>query len=265
MDRIDSIMAVGKVSGIAWVNIAKYGGVSKANIASLGGGASPPKTSGPAWSSTLFQFEDQTRNTSTSTTSFWNPSNTHSAWVNGGNAVNGTYWGKTSNKTVTGWNCDDDGTGSGRTGPTGGVVIPGGTHSTSADSDMYLYSEVSSQGRNYCFVTRMPGFNFNLQMGDTSRNLDLQFWVHAYGSNMGDLYVYIDSATTSNHSSATELAAYESFSGFTSNSSVWQQKTISLNSYRNITNQNHYIYFVTQNATGFRGDLAIDGIQFVES
>lgn len=257
-------MAIGKVSGVEWANIASFGGVSKANIANLGGGATPPVTATP-WSSTLFQFEDQTRNTSTSTTSYWNPSNTHSAWVNGPSAVNGTYWGRTSNKTVVGWNCDDDGTASGNTGPSGGVVIPGGTHSTAASSDMYLYSEVSSRGRDYCFVTRMPGFNFSLEMADRkSNNLNLTFWVHAFGSQIGDLYVYIDTATTSNHSNATELAAYETWSGFTSNSSAWQQKTISLNSYRSISS-NHYIYFVTQNATGFRGDLAIDGIQIVES
>lgn len=252
-------MAISKVSGIAWANIASYSGVAQRQITSLGGATAPVAI----WSSSLYHFEDQA--TQEGTSDNWSPTLTHSTWANGTSAVNGTYWGRTSNKTVVGWNCDDDGTSSGNTGPSGGVVIPGGTHSTAASSDMYLYSEVSSQGRNYCFVARMPGFNFNLEMGDTSRNLDLQFWVHAFGRNMGDLYVYIDNATTSNHSSATELAAYESFTGFTSNSSVWQQKTISLNSYRSIKSQNHYIYFVTQNATGFRGDLAIDGIQIVES
>lgn len=254
-------MAISKVSGIAWANIASFGGVSKANIANLGGASAP--SSGPAWSSTLYQFEDQTRNASNALSSFWTPSGTAASWVNGPNAVNGTYWGRTSNKSVKGWNTEDDGTGSGRTGPSGGVVIPGGTHSTATSTDMYLFTEVSSQGRNYCFVTRMPGSNFSTEMGDTSRNLNLKFWVHAYGNNMGDLYVYIDDTSTSNHSNATELAAYESFSGFTSNSSVWQQKTISLNNYRTV-NSSHYIYFISQNATGFRGDMAIDGIQIVE-
>ena len=98
---------------------------------------------------------------------------------------------------------------------------------------------------------------------DSGNDLDLKFWVHAYGSQMGDLYVYIASTTTSNHSSATELAAYESFSGYTATSSVWQQKTISLNSYRN--GVDYYIYFVSQNATGFRGDLCVDAVQIIES
>jgi len=257
-------MAISKISGIAWANVAKYGGVSKTNIANLGGQSAPSSGGGPAFSSTLYQFEDQSRNTSTRSNSHWDPELTHNDWENGENAVNGRYWGKNQNVTVTGWNCEDDGTGSGGTGPNGGVVIPGGTHSTSTATDMYLYTEVSSAGRYQCFVARMPGFNFSTLMGDTSRNLDLKFWVHAYGSNMGDLYVYADTNDESNDATATEIGTYTSFSGFTSNSSVWQQKTISLNNYRSV-NSNHYIYFVSQGATGFRGDMAIDGIQIVES
>ena len=114
-----------------------------------------------------------------------------------------------------------------------------------------------------CFVARTPVFNSSNMIDSSGNDLDLKFWVHAYGSNIGDLYVYIDDATSSNHSNATELAAYESFSGFTGTSSVWQQKTISLNSYRNDTN--YYIYFVSQNATLWRGDLAIDAVRIIES
>jgi hypothetical protein len=125
-----------------------------------------------------------------------------------------------------------------------------------------MYTEVSSSQHTKCFVTRMPVFNSS-NMIDSGNDLDLKFWVHAYGSQMGDLYVYIAATTTSNHSSATELAAYESFSGYTSTSSVWQQKTISLNSYRN--GVDYYIYFVSQNATSFRGDLCVDAVQIIES
>jgi hypothetical protein len=109
----------------------------------------------------------------------------------------------------------------------------------------------------------MPGFNFSTEMINTSNNLNLKFWVHAFGSNIGDLYVYIDTNASSNHSTATELLALESFSGYTANSSVWQQQTVSLNSYR-ATDAVHYIYFVTQNGTGFRGDLAIDNVELIE-
>lgn len=255
------------ISGVPQANITKRTGKARANIArfsSKAGGANlkfPLAAPVSLYSSTLFQFESQTRNTSTGN---WSPSGTAADWVNGTSAVNGTYWGRTSNKTVKGWNCDDDGTGSGGTGPAGGVVIPGGTHSTADASDMYLYTETSSGRNAYAFVARMPGVNFSTSMGNTSNNLNLTFWVHAYGSNMGDLYVYIDDSTTSNHTNATELLSLESFTGFTANSSVWQEQTVSLNSYRSI-NSTHYIYFVSQNGTGFRADMAIDGIQISES
>ena len=125
-----------------------------------------------------------------------------------------------------------------------------------------MYTEVSSSRNAYAFVTRMPVFNSS-NMLDSGNDLDLKFWVHAFGSQIGDLYVYVHTAATANHSSATELAAYESFSGYTATSSVWQEKTISLNSYRN--GADYYIYFISQNATGFRGDLAVDAVQIIES
>lgn len=255
------ILSIDSISGVPFANIARRSGKAIANIARFNR-QNKPSGGAPAYSSTLFQFEDQTRNTGTTTS--WSPSGTAADWVNGTSAVDGTYWGRTSNKTVKGWNCDEDNTGSGGTGPSGGVVIPGGTHSTATATDMYLYTETSSGRNAYAFVTRMPGVNFSTSMGDTTNDLNLTFWVHAYGSNMGDLYVYIDDSATSNHSNATELLALETFTGFTAQSSVWQEQTVSLNSYRTI-NSTHYIYFVSQNGTGFRADMAIDGVQIAES
>ena len=251
-EKVNSIISgsISKLDTVVGNTIAKFNGLILV-------GAAPPSLF-----SKQYQFEDQT--TAEGTTSNWSPTNTHSDWVNGTSAVNGTYWGRTSNKTVKGWNCGQDGTGSGGTGPNGGVNPLDGSHDTSADGDRYLYSESSSNRSLYAFVTRMPGFNFSTEMTNTGNNLNLKFWVHAYGSTMGDLYAYIDTATTSNHSNATELLALETFTGFTANSSVWQQQTISLNSYR-ATDAVHYIYFVTQNGTSFRSDMAIDNIEFVES
>lgn len=200
-----------------------------------------------------YQFEGETTNTSPSGN--WSPQN---EWVNGTSATSGTYWGRTSNKTVKGWNCDSGFTPSSSTGPADGV--DNGTFGNFATNTKYLYTEVSSGRNAYCFVARTPVIPL---MNNTSNDLTLKFWVHAYGSQIGDLYVYIDDATSSNHSSATELAAYESWTGFSSNYSFWQQKTISLNSYRD-NSTDYYIYFVSQNATGFYGDLAIDRVEFIE-
>ena len=36
------------------------------------------------------------------------------------------------------------------------------------------------------------GIKFSTVMDNTTNDLDLKFYVHAYGSQIGDLYVYID-------------------------------------------------------------------------
>ena len=241
-----------KVIGEPPADILKVLGIGTSSLANI---AQPGNTVEPTPYELLYQFESEITVTNTGD---WSPSNN---WVNGSSAVNGTFWGRDSNKTVKGWNLDTGKTPSTNsgTGPNDGVDVSDGSH---ASGTKYMYTEVSSSRHLRCFVTRMPVFNSS-NMLDSGNDLDLKFWVHAYGSNIGDLYVYIASTTTSNHSSATELAAYESFSGYTSSSSVWQQKTISLNSYRN--GVDYYIYFVSQNATGFRGDLAVDAVQIIES
>jgi len=238
-----------KVIGEPPADILKVLGIGTANLANI---AQPGNTE-PVLYELFYQFEGET---SVTNTSDWSPGN---GWVNGSSAVDGTYWGRDSNKTVKGWNLDTGTTPSSNTGPNDGVDVSDGSH---ASGTKYMYTEVTSSRHVYAFVTRMPAFNSS-NMLDSGNDLDLKFWVHAFGSQIGDLYVYIHTAATANHSSATELVAYESFSGYTATSSVWQQKTISLNSYRN--GADYYIYFVSQNATGFRGDLAVDAVQIIES
>jgi len=242
-----------KVIGEPPADILKVLGIGTANLANI---AQPGNTTEPTPYQLFYQFESES--SATLATNEWSPGN---SWVNGSSAVDGTYWGRDSNKTVKGWNLDLGTTPSTTTGtgPNDGVDVSDGSH---ASSTKYIYTEVSSSRNAYAFVTRMPVFNSS-NMIDSGNDLDLKFWVHAYGTGIGDLYVYIHTATTANHSSATELAAYESFSGYTSQSSVWQQKTISLNSYRN--GADYYIYFISQNATSFRGDLAVDAVQIIES
>ena len=237
-------------------DILKVLGIGTASLANV---AQPGNTVEPTPYELFYQFESET--TQTNHNNDWSPGNN---WVNGSSAVDGTYWGRDSNKTVKGWNLDSGSTPSGgsagtTTGPSNGVDVSDGSH---ASGTKYMYTEVSSSKHTHCFVARMPAFNSS-NMVNSGNNLDLKFWVHAFGSQIGDLYVYLSATASSRHIFATELAAYESFSGYTASSSVWQQKTISLNSYR--TGVDYYIYFVSQNATGFRGDLAIDGVQIIES
>lgn len=255
-----------KVNTISSGSIAKLDTVVGNTIAKFNGiilnGAAPPSP----FSSTLYSFENQTVNESA--TGNWSvsaPMSDAPAWVNGTSAVNGTYWGLTSNKTVKGWNLGQDGTTSSGTGPNGGATLPNGVISTTTGEDKYMYTESSSGRSAYCFVCRTGGYNFSTLMLDTSNNLDLEFFVHGYSSTseMGDLFIYIDTATTSNNTNATQIHSVTSFSQ-TGNASNYTKVTVSLNSYRTV-DDTHYIYFVSQNGSGFRSDLAVDLVQIKES
>ena len=125
-----------------------------------------------------------------------------------------------------------------------------------------MYTEVSSR-HTYVFVCRTPAFNFSTLMANTSNDLKLKFKVHAYGSHMGDLFINISTNSKTTHSASTNLASYTSFSNFQGHATAWQEKEISLNSYRTV-NSNHYIYFASYNATSFRGDLSVDYVQICE-
>ena len=237
-------------------DILKVLGIPAGNCANI---AQPGNTTEPTPYQLFYQFESETA--ATGANSDWSPSNN---WVNGSSAVDGTYWGRVSNKSVKGWNLDTGTTPSGTTGPSDGVDISNGSH---ASGTKYMYTEVSGTSYAKCFVARMPLFNSS-NMLSSSNDLDLKFWVHGYGSGMGDLFVYVDDQATSNHSAASEIAPmsnanYFSTPGFSSSASVWQEKTLSLNSYRD--GNDYYVYFVSQNAANFRGDFAMDAVQIIES
>jgi len=245
-----------RVDNVPGNTIAKWGAINFT-------GVEPPAV--PGYESLLYSFENQSTNTGTGDWTVSAPMSDTPAWANGASVVDGTYWGLTSNKNVKGWNLDSDGTPSGGTGPTGGATLPDGVISTSAGSDKYMYTETSSNRSGYCFVCRTGAYNFSTLMNDTSNNLDLEFFVHGYSSTsqMGDLFIYIDTATTSNNASATLIDSITSFSQ-TGNSSNYTKITVSLAAYRTV-NSDHYIYFVSQNGSGFRSDLAVDLVQIKET
>ena len=288
-------MPIEKFSGVAVADIEDVSGVAAANIEDI---------SGVDFSSqgqvTLFDvtwtFDGQNTTTSTSGNG-WNPTGDMSGWASGTNACSdsGNRWAATqsandgdlgTNRTATGFRIDFNGTGSGGTGPSGAHNGSGG-HSTTSGT-RYAYAETSGVlDTNRHFIARSPGYNYSTAMGDTSNNLDLKFYVHAYGSDIGTLKIYYDNLASSKSTSATLLVSCvgsnpSGFTGtltntaeshsqvspasqsWTSNGSNWVQFTVSLNDIRT-TNADHYIYFVYQGTTSFRGDLALDDIQIVES
>jgi len=273
-------MSFSKKNGVNSILIKKYFSIPKRRVRYLKSGTI--KREQVSYTSSTYNFETET--TSEGTTTQWSPTTNYNTWVNGTNAVDGTFWGLTSNKTVAGWDLGTDPTPSSQTGPNGGATEPSGSPSTDASSDNFLYTEASSSQNNNCFVVRTPGFYFGDLVSYIGNNLRLEFFVHAYGTQQHDLFVYLSTSTTSNHTEATLIETFtHSHSGsnnagtsrltkssdsstydfVTYSSSVWSKVQVDLNSYKD-TDETYYIYFVAQNGTGFRADLAIDEIKFCE-
>lgn len=273
-------MGFSKKNGVDSTLIKKYFSIPKRKVRYLK--SSTIKRKEVSYTSSTYNFESET--TSEGTTTQWSPTTDYNTWTNGSNAVDGTFWGLTSNKTVAGWDLGTDTTPSSQTGPNGGATEPSGSPSTDASSDNFLYTEASSNQNSNCFVVRTPAFYFGDLVSYIGNNFRLEFFVHAYGTQQHDLFVYLSTATTSNHTEATLIETFtHSHSGsnnggtsrltkssdsstydfVTYSSSVWSKVQVDLNSYKD-TDETYYIYFVAQNGTGFRADLAIDEIKFCE-
>lgn len=291
-----------KINGYATTSITKLNGIALSSIADVNGYDVPAAS----LFDVTFNFDGQTNYTTTSTSAFagWvTGTGSMSSWRGGANACSdtGNKWanGATgtdallgTNKVSRGFGIDYNATSSSFTGPSGAHNGSGG-HSTVTSTD-YMYAETSGQTpTNSNFLARTQGYNFSTEMSDTSNDLNLKFYVHAFGQAMGRLHIYYDNAATSKATDATLLAtcvgshsgayttgtttltntasspstispASQTWSGLTSN---WIQFTVSLNALRSL-NDTYYIYFVYAGGTGangnFRGDLAIDDVQFVE-
>lgn len=286
-------MPIEKISGVAIADIEEFSGVVPNNVKVSGVEATQQQAN---LLDVTWTFDGQAFAISTSGNG-WSPTGDMRLWASGTDACSdsGNRWAATQSsndtdlgttRTATGFRIDYNGTGSSGTGPSGAHDGSGG-HDTSTTTK-YAYAETSgSLDTDNHFIARTPGYNFREAMGDTSNNLDLKFYVHAYGSHIGTLKIYYDNVASSKSTSATLLAecvgsnpsgttgkltnSAESHSQispstatWTSNGSNWVQFTVSLNDIRT-TDADHYIYFLYQATNYFRGDLALDDIQIVES
>ena len=268
-------MSFSKKNGVDESRIKKYFSIPKRKVRYLSQRIFKRRTN--VYNPSPYNFETET--TSEGTTTQWSPSSSYNTWANGSDAVNGTYWGLTSNKTVAGWDLATDSTPSSQTG--WGVLRTLMVAIHAGNRQLLIYRSFYSQNTR-CFVVRTPPLQFGDLISYVGNNLRVEFYVHAYGSQQHDLYVYLSTATTSNHSSATLLETFtHSHSGsnnggtstltkssdrstydFTNNSN-WQKVEVNLNSYKDDDNT-YYIYFVAQNGTGFRADICIDEIKVCE-
>ncbi len=205
----------------------------------------------------------------------WSPSGNASNWVNGSaNVINGV-WDEESD-TPVGWSCTEQGTGSGGTGPSGGVDINGNPpfSPNPSTSNKYLFIECTGFNTDYIMVARSPGVNYSTAMLNIANNLTLEFYVHGFStdySNMGDLATYISPSWPTNKNGCNLLHTCTPPGGGgdlefnqTSNSSPYQKVEINLNPYKTSPSL-YYIYFTSKRTTSFRGDIAIDGVSIKET
>jgi hypothetical protein len=246
-------------------------------------------TSGSGWSPSLTHanWENGAANT-TDPNGYWAPPSTP------------TNAPVTNGKAVGEWRCDYDSTSSTFTGPdgaldmnAGGTGIPTGAQDNSTSSK-FIFAETSGQLGGQVFVCRTPGINFAQSMSNTSNDLDITFWLHGYGESIDRLSLWVDDAASS---TAVDAILYATFTAthtggsttgttnfsnvaeahttvspttcsYTGTNSNWVKITVGINALRQI-NANYYFYFVYEaksvNGVSYRGDLAIDQVEFVES
>ena len=193
------------------------------------------------------------------------------------------------------WTSDTGGTTpSSGTGPTAGHnPLQGidGNGSEGASTVDYIFTEASSQF-NKRMLLRTPELNFSNALANST--LQLEFWFHMYGSNMGNLGVAVTDNSTSaadttlglhftgettggatitfwdtadddgsSTSSAVRISGQQQTAGHgsTLTAAHWRLAEVDLNS---VAGQSSvYIWFYGKTGSQFRSDMAIDDVEVV--
>jgi hypothetical protein len=256
-------MGIDKISGIDIASLTDVSGQARGDIASVSGIAAT--SGGPKWQSTIYTFDNQTNDNQNGwTPGGTNPNYATDGWANGAAGISGTQW--QSGTTSQGMNMDSGGTGSSNTGPNGGMTSYTNGTPDSSSTKKYMYKEASSGRRTFDHVVRTPGYNFSSLMTNTSNNLKMVFWYHAFGSNIiYDIYsLWTDTATTSNTTQATNLVTLPASGNTMPNGAApYVIQEIDLNAYRTL-NQTNYFWLVIGIMSSFRGDVALDSVYWEE-
>ncbi len=137
------------------------------------------------------------------------------------------------------WLYDNNYTGSSSTGPSG---PQSGTH--------YIYVETSTGGPDSASMVSPA-----IDLSAASQNVELSFWLHAYGANIGVLKVGVSTSATGPF---TNVFTYGPGELQTDELDPWQQVGVNLDAY---LNQTIYVEFRYIRGTSFYGDLAIDLVE----
>lgn len=261
-------MAISKYQNIDWnTGITSVDDIAKANIASIDDIAVPAGPT-PNWRSTIYTFDGQTAQTNASQD--WAPDASYTAdgWLNGLACINGSQWQPGIN--AKGWNCDFGTTPSSQTGPGGAMTDFQNGTITTISSRKYVYKEASSGFNTYDHVCRTPGYNFSTLMSNTSNNLRMVIWHHAYTTQgwQDPLFeVFANTSTTTTRATSTFVfdlpVAGNTMTGFTD---PWRINYVDLNGYRT-ANQTYYFWINMPRqtvGTVWAHDMALDSIYFEE-
>ena len=192
------------------------------------------------------------------------------------------------------WSCDAYRTPSSTTGPSSGHDSTASDGREGSSLTDFMYTEVSGQYSKR-FLLRTPQLDFSNSLSNNT--LELTFWFHMYGANIGSLGV---AATTSATSAGSNVEA-ASGTGFTSDTAGgmtmvywddnsddgsstssgvritgqqqtagngstsvdahWRKATVDLNALAGESSV--YIWFFAKSGTSWRGDICIDDVQVV--
>jgi hypothetical protein len=148
-----------------------------------------------------------------------------------------TFTGDINNGNGT-WLYDNNTTGSSNTGPSG---PQSGTH--------YIYVETSGGGPTASMVS--PA----IDLAAASQNVELSFWLHAYGATIGVLDVGVSTSATGPF---TNVFSYGPGQLQTDELDPWQNVGVNLDAY---LGQTIYIEFLYTRGASFDSDLAIDLVE----
>ena len=248
---------------------------------------SPPPSSGTATTYLSADFSDQTyTNTSTNPTGWREMTTSDTVWDS---------QLQTSSYDLA-WRYDYNNTGSGGTGPNGGLA--GGvsaTTGTQSNTNRYLYCETSGSAPTSApygmAVITLPSLDFtNALSNDT---LKMTFWFHMYGDNLVSSYgvtQHFGIAATTSQTNASSTNQVVTGSGFTSEngggldieywtndtgsttstsnrisgqqqtsaSALWRKAEVDLNDLAGESGV--YLHLMLSNIRYFRADFAVDGI-----
>ena len=178
---------IAEINGIAVGNISKVNGISKSGLTNVQGFTFPAGGTPTTYLAKQISWGSGAADGSSGGYGLGShPTNWESA-------TSHTIYGSTTADRQ--WTTDTGGTtSSSSTGPSAGHDSSASDGREAASTDDYIYTEVSGQF-NKRFLLRTPEFDFSSALSNST--LQLEFWFHMYGSNIGNLGVAATDSSTS--------------------------------------------------------------------